>query len=161
MQLKQLFAPEDLVLGLKAPDKWTAIAQMMHHLVARGKVPQDRYEELLEQVVARERSMSTGMEHGIAIPHAAVNDGDMDSVAACMGVVEQGSELEFESIDARPTQVVVLLLIPRSQKLVHIRTLADIARVLGNEQVREDLRGATTSDAAWQILVDGEAAHPV
>ena len=161
MQLKELFAPEDLVLGLDASDKWVAIARLMDHLVARGKIPEERLEGLLEQVVARERSMSTGMEHGIAIPHAAVNDDDMDSVAACLGIVGSEAGIEFESIDARPTQVIVLLLIPRSQKLVHIRTLADIARVLGKEQVRTSLRAASTSEEAWRILVDGEAAHPV
>jgi mannitol/fructose-specific phosphotransferase system IIA component (Ntr-type) len=161
MQLKELFAPEDLVLGLEAPDKWAAIARLMEHLAERGKIPEGRLEGLLEQVVARERSMSTGMEHGIAIPHAAVNDADMDSVAACLGIVGSENGLEFESIDARPTQVIVLLLIPRSQKLVHIRTLADIARVLGKEQVRDNLRTATSAQEAWQVLVDGEATHPV
>jgi len=49
-------------------------------------------------------------------------------------------------------QLIVLLLIPRSQKLLHIRTLADIARVLGNDEVRKSLLAARTQDEAWQAL---------
>ena len=56
-------------------------------------------DDLAQAVLARERSMSTGMEHGIAIPHAAV-DG-VQTVVACMGIVSTGSGLAFESIDGK------------------------------------------------------------
>jgi mannitol/fructose-specific phosphotransferase system IIA component (Ntr-type) len=66
--------------------------------------------------------------------------------------------LAFESVDGRPTQVVVLFLIPRAQKLLHIRTLADVARVLGREAVRDALLTATSWAEAWHALAEGEAA---
>ena len=157
MNLKELFKAEDFLLGLSPVDKWDAIRALMDHLAEAGRIPADLASELHEQVLARERSMSTGMEHGIAIPHAAVEG--LDDVVACIGVVPDG--LEFESIDARPTQVVVLLLIPRSQKLLHIRTLADIARVLGKESVRQELVSAEGPSEAWQVLAQGEAAQSI
>jgi mannitol/fructose-specific phosphotransferase system IIA component (Ntr-type) len=58
----------------------------------------------------------------------------------------------FESIDASPAWLVVLLLIPRPQKLLHIRTLADLARHLGNEDVRRALHSARTQVEAWNAL---------
>src|SRR5439155_12861099 len=128
-------------------DKWDAIQKLVGHLVQRGRLPAAAQAGIVEAVLARERSMSTGMEHGIAIPHAAV-DG-VETVLACMGIVSNPSGLSFESIDGRPTRVVVLLVIPRAQKLLHIRTLADIARVLGRDSVREHLIAAHTSAEAW------------
>jgi PTS system fructose-specific IIA component len=156
MQLKDLFQPCDFAVGFAPGDKWTAIRDLMDHLVAAGRVDAQGAEDLLEHVLERERSMSTGMERGIAIPHAAV-DGLPDVVAA-LGIVASEQGLAFESIDGRPTHLVVLLLIPRAQKLLHIRTLADIARVLGKETVRTALRAATSAEEAWAILASAESA---
>jgi mannitol/fructose-specific phosphotransferase system IIA component (Ntr-type) len=156
MELRQLFSPEDVIVGFDPADKWDAIRRLVEHLAGEGKIPKGAAAQVLEQVVARERSMSTGMERGIAIPHAAVDQ--VDHVVACMGIVARPGGLAFESIDSQPARLVVLLVIPRSQKLLHIRTLADVARVLGLESVREALVAATTSEQAWEALAAGDAA---
>ena len=153
MQLQEIFSPDDLFLGLDPGDKWEAIRTLMGRLVEVGRVPAEREEELLDAVFERERSMSTGMERGLAIPHAAVEG--IDSLAAALGVVSEGSGIEFESIDGAPTRLVILLLIPREQKLLHIRTLADIARGLGGEATVDALVGAADIDAAWSVLGGG------
>ncbi len=157
MDLSQLFRPEDLILGFDPPDKWQAIERLVRHLAARGQIREEVAPAILQQVLARERSMSTGMERGIAIPHAAVEG--IDRVAACMGVVTRPEGLEFESIDGRPARLVVLLAIPRAQKLLHIRTLAELARVLSVDSVREALLGAKVDTAAWAGLCGGDAAR--
>lgn len=156
MLLKELFRPEDFCLEFAPTDKWTAIEELMLHLSQSGRVEPEMVEELHELVIERERSMSTGMERGIAIPHAAV-DG-LAEVAACIGVVSSPDGLAFESIDGGPTHLVVLLLIPRAQKLLHIRTLADIAKTLGSSNVRAALREAETTEEAWRALEQGEGA---
>ena len=155
MRLSELFSPEDVLVDFAPADKWDAITQLVDHLVARGRLKREARNAIVEAVMARERSMSTGMEHGIAIPHAAV-DG-VETVVACLGVVGSEHGLTFESIDGRPTRVVVLLVIPRAQKLLHIRTLADIARVLGRDAVREQLIASRTSEQAWATLSEGDA----
>ena len=154
MQLTELFSPADFMLAFEPADKWAAISEMMAHLVKIGKCDQASAEKLYESVLARERSMSTGMERGIAIPHAAVDD--LTEVIPCIAVIGNSKGLVFESIDGRPTQIIVLLLIPRAQ--LHIRTLADIARVLGKDSVRESLLTAKTGEEALQALAIGEAA---
>ncbi len=158
MLLKDLFAPKDFVVGFDPADKWEAIRQLMEHMVEIGRIERSEFSALQEAVMARERSMSTGMERGISIPHAAVDD--IDEVRACIGIVSRPEGLAFESIDGRPTQLIVLLVIPRAQKLLHIRTLADIARVLGKDSVREAFLAASSGEEAWHALAEGEAAHP-
>jgi mannitol/fructose-specific phosphotransferase system IIA component (Ntr-type) len=155
MDLALLLQPRDLLVGFDPPDKWAAIQELVGHLVATGRVPREVGPEILRQVIARERSMSTGMERGIAIPHAAV-DG-VDRVLACMGIVARQEGLAFDAIDGQPARLVVLLVIPRSQKLLHIRTLADVARVLGDEATREALIRAPDAAAAHEAL---SAAKP-
>ena len=56
--------------------------------------------------------------------------------------------------------VIVLLLIPRAQKLLHIRTLAGIARVLGDEAVRSALLKATGEREAWRALAGKDQGGP-
>jgi mannitol/fructose-specific phosphotransferase system IIA component (Ntr-type) len=159
MPLTDLIHPRDFLVGLESLDKWDAISRLMSHLVESGRITPEQLDPLHEHVLARERSMSTGMEHGIAIPHAAV--GELEEVVCGVGLVAGEEGLNFESIDARPTHVVVLLLIPRAQKLLHIRTLADIARVLSRDEVREALAKATDGDEAWSILSRSEGVRPV
>jgi mannitol/fructose-specific phosphotransferase system IIA component (Ntr-type) len=157
MRLSELFSVEDVLVDFQPTDKWDAIQKLVQHLVARGRLDRAAAPSIVEAVQGRERSMSTGMEHGIAIPHAAV-DG-VQGVLACLGIVSGEKGLAFESIDGRPTRVVVLLVIPRSQKLLHIRTLADIARVLGRDSVREALVGAKDAATAWSALAEGDVAR--
>ncbi len=141
------------MLGFDPHDKWQAIHDLVHHLVEEGRLDADLEGVVREAVVARERSMSTGMEHGVAIPHAAVDD--VSEIIGVMGVVSRESGLEFESIDGQPTHVVVLLVIPKTQKLLHIRTLADIARVLTKESVRQKLLEIRDAEEAHAVLVAG------
>jgi PTS system fructose-specific IIA component len=155
MHVQDLFRPEDLIVGFEPADKWDAIRQLVDHLVAGGRIPAARRDAILQAVLSRERSMSTGMENGIAIPHAAVEG--IDDVVAAMGIVTREGGLAFESIDGRPTHVVVLLVIPKAKKLLHIRTLADVARVLGRNTVRESLIAAADRERALEVLVQGES----
>lgn len=155
MKPSELLGPDDLLLGFNPADKWTCIQDLVQHLVQSGRLAADLADSVREAVLSRERSMSTGMEEGVAIPHAALED--VSEVIACLGVIQGEQGLDFESIDGRPTRLVVLLVIPKSQKLLHIRTLADIARVLSKDLVRKELLAASDPLRAHAVLVAGEA----
>jgi mannitol/fructose-specific phosphotransferase system IIA component (Ntr-type) len=156
MRIQELFRPADIIVGFEPSDKWDGIEQMMIHLREIGRIHAEVEPALSDAVMARERSMSTGMEHGLAIPHAAVEG--LEDVVACLAVVQGAKGVNFESIDGSETHFVVLLLIPRAQKLLHIRTLADVARVFGNEGVRSALMTASSAEEAWHALGEGEGA---
>ena len=155
MRPSELLDPGDVLLDFQPTDKWQAIDDLVHHLVATGKLPAALEESVRDAVLDRERSMSTGMELGVAIPHAAVDD--LPEIVGAMGVVQREGGLDFESIDGQSARVVVLLVIPKAQKLLHIRTLADIARVLTKESVRAKLMETREQAEAHAVLVAGEA----
>lgn len=154
MRLTELFEPRDLVVGFDPSDKWDSISKLVDHLVASGRIAKEAAGEIREAITSRERSMSTGMENGIAIPHAAVDS--VKKIVACLGIVGREGGLDYQSIDGRPTRLVVLLVIPKAEKLLHIRTLADVARVFGRDSVRGSLLAAQNADEAWAALREGE-----
>ncbi|MCA8979713.1 MAG: PTS sugar transporter subunit IIA [Planctomycetes bacterium] len=154
MRLHELLEPADLIVDFRPTDKWDAIPRLVEHLAQRRGLTPEVAKRVEEAVLQRERSMSTGIEHGIAVPHAAVEG--LDEVIGCMGIVGGESGLSFESIDGRPTRLIVLLAIPPAQKLLHIRTLGDIARVLGKETVRDALLQASGADEAWSVLREND-----
>ena len=140
MKLSELIAPELVLLPLETQDKGQAIARLAAQAVTAGALAAAALGPVQEALLARERSMTTGMEHGIAIPHAAV-DGLRD-VIAVLGLSQRG--IPFEALDGKPAHIVVCLIIPREKKLLHIKTLAEIARLLGRAEVRERLRACRT-----------------
>ena len=113
--------------------------------------PEDRG-EIISVVFDRERSMSTGMERGIAIPHA--NSSLIQEVVGAIGILRSG--IPFESLDNLPTQLIVLLVIPKDKFQKHVRTLAGIARLFNHDQMTNALRSAETAEEAMKIIVAEE-----
>lgn len=121
-----LFAPE-------VADKWQLIHAMVDRLIGTEVLAEARSEEARAALEARERTVSTGMEQGIAVPHAALEG--LEQVIASIAVVPSG--MEFDSLDGRPTRIIVLLLVPKHEKILHVRTLTEVARRLGDPAFRE------------------------
>jgi mannitol/fructose-specific phosphotransferase system IIA component (Ntr-type) len=145
-----------VLLPLEAADKWAAIALIAQAPVRAGRVQAALQKGVEQALVQREKSMTTGMEHGIAIPHAAV-DG-IDDLVAVLAISPAG--IPFEALDHRPAQILVGLIIPRQKKLLHIRTLAEIARLLARSEVRQRLLQCRTPGEALLALqqLDGAPA---
>jgi mannitol/fructose-specific phosphotransferase system IIA component (Ntr-type) len=152
MKLSELLSQELIQHPLIASDKWQAIAALARTMVRAGAVPEAMFDVIHDALVRREQSMTTGMEQGIAIPHAAV-DGIEDVVAA-LGVAPAG--VPFEALDGQPARIIVGLVIPRAKKLLHIKTLAEIAKLLGRRPVREALLRAGNARQALEVIGEKE-----
>lgn len=153
MRLSELLRPEAVLLGVQGLDKWRVIGQLTDLLVAAGRLPQDKREAVLDALLARERSMSTGMENGVAIPHCSMEE--IDDTLVSLGISAGG--VDFESIDGRPTHLVLLLVTPKNKTKVHIRTLAEIAKLLNDAGFRDRLIGAASADAVLALIRQREA----
>lgn len=121
------FLVADAVLpDLKADHKSDAILQMVENLAACGGLPEADIGEVASTLVRREELSSTGIGHGIAIPHArhAAVSREVGTIAWCR------DGLEFDSIDGEPVHLLILLLAPIDRHTEHVQTLAKIARIL-------------------------------
>ena len=150
MKLSELITRDTVILPLEAEDKWQAIAAMAQAMVDSGGLAPGRLAQVEAALVAREESMTTGMEDGIAIPHAAVDD--LPEVLAVIGIAPDG--VPFETLDGQPARILVCLVIPRAKKLQHIRTLAEIAKLLSRPAVRERILACDTPDQALEVITE-------
>jgi len=150
MKLSELITAELVEVPLRAADKWDALKLLAQVPVRAGRYSAAFAATVEQALVAREKSMTTGMEHGIAIPHAAV-DG-LDELVAVLGLNAAG--IPFETLDGAPARIVIGLVIPRAKKLAHIKTLAEIAKLLSRAEVRDRLVRCTDAASALQVLAD-------
>lgn len=148
-------------LGCK--DKWDAIAKVLDLLVTAGRLPAARREAIHTALIDRERSMSTGLERGVAMPHAAV-EGLEDFVTGLV-VFKQG--VPFQLLDGSPAQIIVMILIPKERRVVYLPVLSEVARLLAREEVREGLlrivastpvEGARPAPELYEVIAGAEQA---
>ncbi|MFY9341788.1 MAG: PTS sugar transporter subunit IIA [Planctomycetota bacterium] len=150
MKLPELITKDMIELPLRAADKWEALGVIARVPVRAGRYPASFAPTVEQALVLRERSMTTGMEHGIAIPHAAI-DGIEDLIAV-LGLNPVG--IPFETLDGEPARIVIGLVIPRAKKLAHIKTLAEIAKLLSRAEVRERLLRCTDAAGVLAVLAE-------
>ncbi|MCA2017563.1 PTS IIA-like nitrogen regulatory protein PtsN [Vibrio tritonius] len=105
--------------------------------------------ELFESMLSREKMGSTGIGNGIAIPHAR-----MPECEKAVAVLVQCEEpIEFDAIDNRPVDLLFALLVPESQCKEHLKTLSCMAERLNDKQTLKQLRGATSDQELFDIMV--------
>ncbi len=135
-----------IVLGLEAGTKEEAIAELIDRLDARGKLENRKL--ALADVLERERSMSTGMTRGIAMPHAKTDAVERQVVA--VGVSRRG--IDFQCHDGSPATVVTLILTPKRAAEPHLQLLAALGATLNDEERRSALLASEEVDEAARAL---------
>ncbi len=144
---------EDLVTtGLQARTKNDVIVSMLDMLCTTGKV-RDR-DAALQALMDNEARMSTGMEHGIAIPHAKTDA--VDELLACVAVTKK--KIDFESLDRKPARIFIMTLSPKGRTGPHIRFLAEVSQLLKDEKKRKQVLSARNSRDLLSALVEPSKA---
>jgi len=152
MKLVDLLREPLIKIDLGARTKTQAIDELIDVLARAGEISPEERPRVAKAVFDRESARSTGMEHGVALPHGAVEG--LEDVAAALGIARGG--IDFGALDGRPTSLIVLLAIPQNMLQFHVKTLAGIARLLNDELLRERLREARTPADAYEIIREGE-----
>jgi len=112
--------------------------------------------DIFESLCQRERLGSTGLGHGVAIPHGRVTG--QQTVAGA--VIRLQNAIDFDAPDSDPVDLFFALAVPDKCTDVHLRLLADIAERLGREQQRKAIREATDSDQLLRLLSTDLAEPP-
>lgn len=130
---------EDLIfLDLHPKDMPDCLRLMVEQAAGRGAIPDT--EDALARLLDRERTMSTGMGGGVAVPHAKTPK--CRHVTVALGCVPDG--VDFKAIDAKPVHVVFLLLGPPDSTREHVDLLARIAYLVKSPGVLDAIRTAGT-----------------
>ena len=147
--LTELLTPDRIRVPLASTDKPGALRELTQLLADRAGA---QVEPLLAAVMERELVLSTGIGHGIAIPHAKtplVADLQLVSGSSPIGI-------PFEALDGEPVRLFFLLIGPDSAAGQHVKALSRIARLVRRESVRDELLAAETPEAFHQVLVEAE-----
>ena len=134
---KTLFVP-----AIGAADKPGVLAALADAAVSGGAVEPARRDDVLQALLDREEKMSTGMQYGVAIPHAKTEV--VDRLVTMIAISRDG--VPFETLDGEPAQIFIATLSPPADANSHIRFLALVTRQLNNRRVREKVLEAKTKD---------------
>lgn len=104
---------------------------------------------VLEALLEREQEGSTGIGHGVAVPHARLTG--MSGMRAVFVRLE--APIEFDSVDDQPVDLLFALFAPAEAGSEHLRALARASRLLRSGDLRERLRQARSADAIYALLV--------
>jgi fructose-specific phosphotransferase system IIA component len=152
MRLTEILKPENIKVPLEATTKNAAIAELVHLLATNGQVSDEK--KVLDSVLEREATRTTGIGNGLAIPHGKCT-GTTDLV---MAIGKPAMPIDFQSIDGRPVSVIWMLTSPPDKTGPHIHALARISRLMTIDKFQAALRTAKTSDEIYQAIVAQEAA---
>ena len=140
--------PDRVVLDLKAADRFAAIDELVAHLAETSQIDPEAREAVVAAVREREETMSTGVGNGIGIPHAATDR--TTDIVGVIGISEDG--IEFDALDGEPVHLVMLFVVPEERFQEHLDTLAEIARTLTSEELREAILDSTEPEEVVEIL---------
>ncbi len=152
MKLGNLLTPDRIILEMTAGQHWPAIVELIDHLVSCSSLAPELRDEVLEALKTREEQVSTGVGHGVAIPHAFSDK--LERVVAVLGRSKAG--IDFEALDGKPVHFVILFLVPKKDYHLHLQTLAAIAKMFTNPESRRRLGDA----AGHQEILDIFAGKP-
>ena len=146
MNLKTVLSKDTINLNLKGSNKEEIINELLDILIAAKKI-EDR-EAAFTAIMDREQKMSTGMKHGIAIPHG--KSSTIRDLVACIGV--SNNPVEFDSLDQQPCRIFIMTLSPVEKTGPHLQFLAEISLLFKNAEKRKEILQAATPEEVLKIL---------
>jgi PTS system nitrogen regulatory IIA component len=138
MKLKNVLNSSVIIMSLNGETKQEIIEEMLDLLVNTGKVS-DR-EQALKDLLAREQKMSTGIQYGVAIPHAKTTA--VKELTACIAVKKDG--VDFQALDGELSRIFFMTLSPVNRTGPHVQFLAEISMVVKTESARKQILEAQT-----------------
>jgi PTS system nitrogen regulatory IIA component len=143
--LGELLAPDDVRLDLDVSTKPQLLEQVAILLAARHGLPKT---VVLEGLTAREQLGSTGVGHGVAIPHARMSQ----CGAAAAVFVRTKFAIPFDAPDGKPASVFLGLIVPNQANERHLQLLATAAGMLSDRVFRDKLKAATDPRTVRELL---------
>lgn len=146
MKIAEILSPDRVVLGKTFTSKKKALEELAQ-LLSRG-TPGVMAPDILASLANREKLGSTGLGHGVAIPHGRM-PGVSDSVGA---FVKLGHPLDYDAHDGQPIDLAFALLVPQGANETHLKHLATIAEMFSDEAFCKQLREASSESDLYQLF---------
>ncbi len=151
MDISNLINMDTIFPKLKVSSKKQLIQELGN--IAKNSIKRPVH-EIATILMQRERLGSTGVGHGVAIPHGRF--AELNKICGIFAKLEK--PVNYDALDNQPVDLVFLLLVPEEAGASHLKALAKISRILRDQSVCEKLRGTDSGDAIYAILNSANTA---
>lgn len=152
MEIADLIGPGAIVASLRVTSKKQALQELAKRAAQVTEQPE---RTIFEVLIERERLGTTGVGHGIAIPHGKLPG--LDRLYALFARLE--TPIDFDAIDEQPVDLICVLLAPETAGADHLKALARVSRLLRDPAICEKLRGTDSAEAIHALLTESAASH--
>ena len=149
MEISKYISKSCIVPELQSTTKSDALKELVQILCDKKKIPDAGM--ALDQIFTREATESTGIGHGIAVPHARVPG--MKGLSCALGRIPKG--MEFMALDKRPVHLIFLICYPPQEQTAYLNFVATVAKLLSDKAHVEKLLKA---DGVDELVASLEAA---
>lgn len=146
MRLTDTLKIQNIKVPLTATTKTDAIRELIELLHASGDVTDSA--KVLEAVLEREATRTTGIGYGLAIPHGRT----AGAAGLTMAIGRCAGPIDFQAIDGRPVTIVWLLVSPPDRSVAHIATLARITRLMMIDRFRSEMNRVATAEDVLKLI---------
>ncbi|MCO6527397.1 MAG: PTS sugar transporter subunit IIA [Lactobacillus sp.] len=150
MKIRDILAPESVIMSLKATNKEDAIQEMADLEVETGIVNNEA--DFIASIWARENESTTGIGDGIAMPHA--RNESINKARVLFAKSEQG--IDYNSLDGQPVYLFFMIAAPAGADNTHLEALAKLSSLLINPDLVSALKKAKTPEEVIALFEEAE-----
>jgi fructose-specific phosphotransferase system IIA component len=152
MRLTDILKPQNILIPMQAKTKNDAIGELVSLLAGNGEIQDGK--AVLDAVLERETTRTTGIGNGLAIPHGKC----AGTTQLVMAIGKLAAPIDFQSIDGRPVSLIWLLSSPPDKTGPHIHALARISRLMTIDKFRQTLNSAKTAKEMFDAIAQQESS---
>ncbi|GAA0580026.1 PTS sugar transporter subunit IIA [Halomonas salifodinae] len=153
MTLQSILPPERALFDVPGGSK-KRVLEFFSTFIAQNTPSLDS-QEVFSRLIGRERLGSTGIGHGVAIPHAR----NAHCKAPLAGFLKLAEPVDFDAVDGEPVDLVFVLLVPEEADDTHLTLLAQVAGVMNDAETRQRLRRCESQRQLYDTLIEAIERH--
>ena len=150
MKIADILPEENIKIPILSSTKKEIIRELVDVLTSSNHTVDGNI--VLKSVLEREKSMSTGIGYGVAIPHGKSNG--VKDIAAVFGIAPSG--VDFEAIDGNNVFLIILIAAHEGPPGAHLRYLSLVSRLLNQDTVRDKLVRCISPKEVLTVIREGE-----
>lgn len=155
MLLEEIIKPDSVLCNAQARSKKHCL-EILSELLVR-QIPQLASEDIFERLIERERLGCTSLDQGVAFPHCRVEGIDTNTAA----LIKLSEPVDFDSSDGELVDIVFGMMVPADINASHQANIRSIAELLGDSELRRNMRAAKTSSELYESLIDSSVSTVV
>lgn len=146
MQISALLSPERVASRQDSSSKKRSL-ELLSRLLSAA-LPAYSEGELFDSLLGRERLGSTGLGHGVALPHGRISG--LEAPIAALLTLEKG--VDYDALDRQPVDLLFALLVPAESTDEHLQILARLAAMFSDAGLCKALRECSSGQKCLELI---------